>query len=201
MATPNNPPDHKALMAQALTLARSSPCLPTNYRVGALLVDPSPPAPPSPSSPTPSSPTILATGYTLELPGNTHAEQCCLAKVSSSPTSSSAAGAQPPSTELPDDQQIQQISLPRGRLALYTTMEPCVERLSGNLPCVQRILAYRDFITDVYVGMLEPDTFVKGNSGRAVLEAAGIRVHHVVGLEDEILEVATAGHTRPAAEQ
>ncbi|KAI6379422.1 hypothetical protein MCOR25_002006 [Pyricularia grisea] len=196
MTNPNNPPDHKALMTQALTLARSSPCLPTNYRVGALLVDPSPPSQ-SPESPTPSSPKILSTGYTLELPGNTHAEQCCLAKVSSS---SSSSDAQPPSTELPDDEQVQQLALPRGRLALYTTMEPCVERLSGNLPCVKRILAYRDFISDVYVGVLEPETFVKGNSGRAVLEAAGIRVHHVAGLEDEILEVATAGHARPTVE-
>lgn len=192
MTSPNNPPDHKALMAQALTLARSSPCLPTNYRVGALLVDPSPSTASSQEPSTPSSPTVLATGYTLELPGNTHAEQCCIAKVSS------PAADAPPSTELPGDQQIQQLALPRGRLALYTTMEPCVERLSGNLPCVQRILAYRDFITDVYVGVFEPDTFVKGNSGRAVLEAAGVKVHHVVGLEDEILEVATAGHTRPA---
>ncbi|TLS24663.1 hypothetical protein PpBr36_08124 [Pyricularia pennisetigena] len=196
MTSPDSPPDHKALMAQALTLARSSPCLPTNYRVGALLVDPTPPTTSSsPESPAAPSPKILSTGYTLELPGNTHAEQCCLAKVSSS-----AGDAQPPSTELPDDGQLQRLDLPRGRLALYTTMEPCVERLSGNLPCVQRILAYRDFISDVYVGVLEPDTFVKGNSGRAVLEASGIRVHHVVGLEDEILAVATAGHARPAAE-
>lgn len=175
-----SPDHHKAFMAQALTLARSSPPLPTNYCVGAVLVDPLP----SPSSP----PVVLSTGYTLELPGNTHAEQCCLAKVLPAPSADTTTTTTPPPPP----------SLPRG-LALYTTMEPCIERLSGNLPCVQRILALRDFISDVYVGVLEPDTFVRANSGRTMLEAAGIRVHRVVGLEDEILEVATAGHDGTAS--
>jgi len=50
-------------MRFALELAEKSPPKPTNYRVGAVVVD--------------AFNNILATGYTLELPGNTHAEQCC----------------------------------------------------------------------------------------------------------------------------
>ena len=76
-------------------------------------------------------------------------------------------------------------------------MEPCFKRLSGNLPCVQRILALRKAgkgITTVYVGVKEPEKFVGENTGRKQLEDAGINVILVDGLEDEIIEVATAGH-------
>lgn len=157
--------DHKAYMQYALSLARNSPPKPTNYRVGALLLDVS-------------TNTILATGYTLELEGNTHAEQCCLLKLSSNHKVSEADLA----SVLPEN------------TALYTTVEPCGKRLSGNMPCVERVSKLRDAIKTVYVGVKEPEKFVGENVGRAKLEKAGIEVVLVEGMEKEILEVAEAGH-------
>lgn len=159
------PNDHHAYMQYALHLARKSPPKPTNFCVGAVLVDQS-------------SNTILADGYTLELDGNTHAEQCCLIKL--------AQRHGVPEEQLKD-------VLPR-HLALYTTVEPCSKRLSGNLPCAERILRLAGVIDVVYVGVMEPKEFVQENTGREALEKAGVRFQHVAGLEEAILEVAKAGH-------
>lgn len=165
---PQIPPgDHKAYMQYCLSLAKHSPPKSTNYRVGALLLDED-------------SNTILATGYTLELEGNTHAEQCCLMKLAKHYNLSDdhLAGVLPENT------------------VLYTTVEPCFKRLSGNLPCVDRILKLGKGIKTVYVGVKEPEKFVGENLGRLQLEMAGINVVLVEGLEKRILEVATAGHKR-----
>ncbi|KAH0541296.1 hypothetical protein FGG08_004220, partial [Glutinoglossum americanum] len=59
--------DHAAFMEYALEQAQKSPPEPTNYRVGAILLD--------------ADTNTIATGYTLELPGNTHAERTCFVKV------------------------------------------------------------------------------------------------------------------------
>ncbi|XXG95878.1 hypothetical protein Hte_002151 [Hypoxylon texense] len=156
-------------MKLALSLATQSPPKPTNYRVGAVVVEVA-------------SNEILATGYTLELPGNTHAEQCCFEKLAERyGVPASRLG-----EVLPDE------------VSLYTTVEPCSQRLSGNLPCVERILAIGDKIKTVYVGVQEPDKFVSGNSSRQKLKDAGIAFVHVAGLEKDILEVATAGHEKSA---
>ncbi|CAK7264857.1 hypothetical protein SEPCBS119000_001217 [Sporothrix epigloea] len=162
-------------MCKALDLARQSPPKPSNFRVGALVVDVA-------------TDTVLATGYTLELPGNTHAEQCCFQKL-----------AEQYGVNEDELALLPEAKLPR-QLALYTTMEPCSVRLSGNLPCVQRILrlvAAESSVTrrvTVYSGIMEPGTFVSENTGRQILEAAGIQFVHVPSLEEEILAVATAGH-------
>jgi pyrimidine deaminase RibD-like protein len=160
-----NPQVHIEYMKQALDLARKSPPKPTNYRVGALLID-------SRTN------TILATGYTLECEGNTHAEQSCLIKLAKE-------------HNLPEENLVE--ILPDSTV-LYTTVEPCFKRLSGNLPCVERILRLGNAIKTVYVGVNEPEKFVGQNTGRKQLEDAGIKVVLVKGMEDEILEVATAGH-------
>ncbi|KAI0133672.1 cytidine deaminase-like protein [Xylariales sp. AK1849] len=157
--------DHEAYLKYALALATESPPKPTNYRVGAVLLDVA-------------SNEILSTGYTLELPGNTHAEQCCFEKLASRHSKN----ATNLSEVLPDN------------VALYTTMEPCSVRLSGNLPCADRILGIGKKIKTVYVGVQEPEKFVSHNSGKSRLEQAGIRFVHIGGLEKEILEVATTGH-------
>ena len=159
--------DHLAYLRIALNLAKKSPPRSTNFRVGALLV--------SQSLETP----IFSTGYTLELPGNTHAEQCCLNKFMDSRGIQTVEELQ---EELPTD------------TVLYTTLEPCIRRLSGNKPCVDRIVEAKR-IRKVYVGVLEPEKFVE-NNGRRVLEIAGIQFEHITGLEQEILEVATAGHEK-----
>ncbi len=161
------PDDHKAYMQLALEQAQKSPPKPTNYRVGAVLVDSA-------------ANQILATGYTLELPGNTHAEQCCFIKLAEK----HGVSEENLKEALPSD------------LALYTTVEPCSKRLSGNLPCVERVLRLAGCIRTVYVGIMEPETFVAENTGKRSLDNAGISLVHVEGFEKEILEVATAGHVK-----
>ncbi|KAL6712206.1 hypothetical protein ACN47E_000083 [Coniothyrium glycines] len=169
-APPPDPTNHMQYMRLALDQAQESPPKPSNYRVGALLVDAS-------------TGTILARGYTLELPGNTHAEQCCLAKYAQA-------------HDLPEE-RVGEVLPPN--TVLYTTMEPCNLRLSGNLPCVERVLRTRGKqgevrIRKVYIGVKEPEKFVGENEGRKKLEQGGVECVHVEGLEERILSVATAGH-------
>lgn len=161
--------NHKSYMEYALQQAQLSPPGPTNFCVGAVLVDAD-------------KNEILSAGYTKELPGNTHAEQCCFMKVAEQ-------------HDLPEE-GIAQV-LPKNTV-LYTTMEPCNERLSGNLTCVERILRLNGAIKVVYVGVLEPEKFIGQNLGRKRLEDAGVQVTIVEGLQDRILEVATAGHDKLA---
>ncbi|KAI1095583.1 cytidine deaminase-like protein [Rostrohypoxylon terebratum] len=162
-----NPGDHISYMKLALSLATKSPPKPTNYRVGAVVVNAV-------------TNEILATGYTLELPGNTHAEQCCFEKISQT-------------YDVPASRLGEVLS---DEVILYTTVEPCSQRLSGNLPCADRILAIGNKIKTVYVGVCEPEKFVNGNSSKKKLEDTGIGFVHVTGLEKEILQVATAGHEK-----
>lgn len=156
-------------MREALELAKRSTPQPTNFRVGAILVDEA-------------SNKVLATGFTLELPGNTHAEQCCLAKYAALQS-------------MEEDQMYD--ALPPNAV-IYTTMEPCNKRSVGNVPCVERILATQrgvnGGIKTVYLGVVEPEKFVRDNVGRSRLETAGIVCIQVPGFEAEILKVATAGH-------
>ncbi|KAE9373467.1 cytidine deaminase-like protein [Stipitochalara longipes BDJ] len=156
---------HLNYLQQALALAQKSPPKPTNYRVGALLVNAK-------------TKSVLASGYTLECEGNTHAEQCCFIKLAEA-------------HKVPEE-SLEKV-LP-AETVLYTTVEPCFKRLSGNLSCVERILRLGKAIKTVYVGVKEPEKFVGENTGRKQLENAGIKVVLVEGMENEILEVATAGH-------
>ncbi|KAL8797168.1 MAG: hypothetical protein Q9195_000635 [Heterodermia aff. obscurata] len=169
VSTPLASLDHEGYMKQALELAKQSPPKPTNFRVGAIMVDEA-------------SNRILATGYTLELPGNTHAEQCCLLKYAAS--------------QNVEEEQVVHVLPPSA--VIFTTMEPCNKRSAGNIPCVEKILAtlkgVNGGIKTVYLGVTEPEKFVGENVGRSRLEAAGIVCIHVPGLENEILKVATAGH-------
>ena len=164
-----DPLDHRNYMRLALSLAEKSTPRASNFRVGAVLVDEDVNQ-------------ILATGYTLELPGNTHAEQCSLEKYHQRTMAS--------------NEDIQKGSAQQA--VLYTTMEPCNYRASGNVPCSERILNAKTNIKldikTVYVGVTEPDTFVKENKGETKLKEAGITIVHIPGLESQILEVATTGH-------
>lgn len=118
------------------------------------------------------------------MPGNVHAEQVCLQKLALSHNCS--------------EEEVGK-HLPKGTV-LYTTVEPCNKRLSENKPCVERILGTKGLgeggIEKVYVGVLEPETFVGKNEGRRRLEEGGVEVVLVEGLEKEILEVATKGHEK-----
>lgn len=184
-------PLHTQYIKECLKLAEKSPPRPTNFRVGAILLsrkattDNSNEA--SDDANAMHDDQILSTGYTMELSGNTHAEQCCFsnyAAVHSVPEEHIA-------EVLPSDD-------PDRKLVMYVTMEPCGKRLSGNAPCVQRIIntraGGRAGIQKVYFGVKEPGTFVGGSEGCKMLTAAGIEWEVVPGLEREILSVATAGH-------
>ena len=163
--------DHPAhathLFHMRLALQEAAKATPekTAFCVGALLVDP---------QTTPY--TLLSTGYSRELPGNTHAEQCCLERLGSI------------ERHTQDDMPILD-----NVCAMYTTMEPCSERNSGNKSCVDRLIESGKIRT-VYVGVREPDTFVKKNIAIERLREAGIDYIHVPGVEQECLEAATRGH-------
>ncbi|MCJ1274817.1 hypothetical protein MMC21_002615 [Puttea exsequens] len=165
------PSDHQAYMRLALTEAKKAPPKSTNFCVGAVLIDET-------------INSILSTGYTMELEGNTHAEQCCLMKYQGQRASLGDVNA---------------ASVPQ-KLVLYTSVEPCNKRASGNVPCIETILKTRSGphhgVQIVYVGLKEPEKFVGENTGRTRLEEAGISYVHVPGYEKEILAVATAGHVK-----
>ncbi|KAI5801216.1 cytidine deaminase-like protein [Geopyxis carbonaria] len=155
MTVPTTTDQHLHYLRLALAQAHHSPPTSTAYCIGAVLL-----------SPTGS---ILSTGYTRELPGNTHAEECALLKL------------------LP--------ATPPAGSVLYTTMEPCSERNSGNKPCVERILEAGGIET-VVVGVREPRDFVECNSGEGRLRKAGVGYVYVPGLEEEILGCAKRGHVK-----
>ncbi|KAL2008642.1 hypothetical protein VTN00DRAFT_6836 [Thermoascus crustaceus] len=176
-------PTHLDYLKRCLALAEKSPPRPTNFRVGALLVHRR-----DNGADSTTDDTILSTGYTLELAGNTHAEQCCLSNYASVHS-------------VPEERVGEVLpSEPGRKLVMYVTMEPCGKRLSGNLPCVQRIIRTREGgrkgIEKVYFGVKEPGTFVGESEGCKMLTAAGVEWEHVGGLEKEILAVATAGHEK-----
>ena len=166
---------HLKFLEQALSEARKSPPKSTNFRVGCVIV----------SFESPTSPSILSLGYTLELEGNTHAEQCALSKLASSHNV--------PESSLPS------ILSSTLNAYLYTTLEPCGKRLSGNTPCVQRIIATRKNnpeggIRRVIFGAKEPGTFVQDSQSCRMLMEAGIDWEYIEGLDDEILSTAMEGH-------
>lgn len=115
---------------------------------------------------------IISTGHSRELPGNTHAEQCALEKYFSKTGKNDV----PVGTEL------------------YTSMEPCTLRLSGNLPCTDRILNTN--IKTCFVGIVEPDTFVKNNTSVKRLEDHGVEYIHIPGYEEECVAIAKFGHDK-----
>lgn len=142
-----------------LALKEAAKCGPTTtaFSVGAVLVNGS---------------ETLSTGYSRELIGNTHAEQCALEKYFT---------------------QVGAREVPEGTV-LYTTMEPCSFRLSGNEPCVHRILAQNGNIKNVFVGVIEPDTFVKNNTSYDILLGQGIDYIQIPGYEEICKKLAFKGH-------
>jgi len=170
----------RAFLRQALDEARKCDPTPTAYCVGCLIVDTR-------------THKILATGYSRELPGNTHAEECALAKLAKregESTNPAGKGESGNAGEEVEDQDSRLMGLD-----MYVTMEPCSERLSGNKPCTDRILESAGSIGRVVLGVREPDTFVKC-VGVEKLLANGIVVvrNDDVELEMECLEVAKRGH-------
>lgn len=164
-------------LQETIKLAEKSPPKPTNFRVGCVIV----------TFQESSEPQVISTGYTLELPGNTHAEQCALSKFAEKQSIS--------------EEAISDILTPELNTVLYTSLEPCGKRLSGNLPCVQRIIATRGRdpaagIKKVVFGAKEPGTFVQDSQSCKLLTEAGIEWEYLPEFEEEILRVAMEGHQK-----
>ncbi|ORX66731.1 hypothetical protein DL89DRAFT_305234 [Linderina pennispora] len=100
---------------------------------------------------------VLSTGYSRQFPGNTHAEQCALMALADK-------------------------NISTANTTMYTTMEPCSTRLSGNVPCVKRVLNAK--IARVFVGVAEPPNFVHC-TGIEELRNHGVQVIVISELEDE----------------
>ncbi|KAF1971963.1 hypothetical protein BU23DRAFT_555492 [Bimuria novae-zelandiae CBS 107.79] len=172
------PGDHKAFMHYTVDQARLSPPGPDKFCVGAVIVDGD-------------TGRILSTGYSTELPGykeaemgNTRAEQCCFMKVTQSNGLSVVRA----------EEQI--IKFLTTNTVLHTTMEPCTARLSGNRTCCDRIVALKEKLRTVYVGIREPNTFIVGNDGKQRLQGEGIRFEMTEEANDLCYEAAMNGHAK-----
>lgn len=165
---------HLRYLQQCIELARQSPPKPTNFRVGCVIVT--------------LGESVISTGYTLEFEGNTHAEQCALWKL----TGKYAITESELFTVLPANRNA----------ILYTSLEPCSLRLSGNRACVNRIIDTRNpelpgsGIRKIIFGAKEPGTFVKDSKSCRILTEAGVEWEYLPDFEEEILAVAMEGHDK-----
>jgi pyrimidine deaminase RibD-like protein len=163
----------------SLALREAEKCIPTPtaFCVGCVLAATWPPDSGSAA--------IIATAYSRELPGNTHAEANALTKARNL-TQSDIAALFPSLDILPSiDELLHQADI-------YTTMEPCSIRTSGLPPCAGALSDAQ--IKRCYIGVGEPDDFVTCEGARKLKEA-GIEVIWMKGIEDECLRVARRGHS------
>ena len=158
-------------MKEALVLASSCVRVETAYNVGALLVG--------------SSGEVLATGFSREIEGNTHAEEVCLMKMMKKGEEGSDVDGSSFLTRRSD--------LLRGA-TLYSTMEPCSKRLSGKKPCCE--LLAESGIARVVIAVREPSTFVQKCEGADRLEFAGIKVDFLDDRECQSQALAANDHLK-----
>ncbi|KAG6814392.1 hypothetical protein H0H92_014897 [Tricholoma furcatifolium] len=168
--------EHLHYIRLALQEAEKCTPTPTAFCVGCLLVAR------WPDNHT-NSPVILASGYSRELPGNTHAEANALAKARQlSLADLTALIPDPPPSDLESV---------LAHVDVYTTLEPCSVRTSGLAPCADALIKAN--IKRCFIGVGEPDDFVKCE-GAQKLKDAGIEVVWIGGLEEECLRAARRGH-------
>lgn len=171
-------PSDEQLHYMRTALAEAAKCepTPTAFCVGCVLVTHWPSLHDQP-------PVMLATGYSRELPGNTHAEANALAKANRiSPDELTNLFSGTSSVSL--DKILRHTDV-------YTTLEPCSIRTSGLAPCADALIAAK--IRQCFIGVGEPDDFVKCE-GAQKLKDAGIEVVWLKGLEEECLKAARRGH-------
>lgn len=176
-------PIHVEYLKLALDEARKCEPTPTAFCVGCLIIIPGVDLGVASGLPVASQVSgqnkdILSTGFSRELPGNTHAEANALTKAYA--LSAVEIGGERVSIE--------------DLLALsdvYTTLEPCSVRLSGLAPCADALVKAK--IRRCFIGVGEPKDFVECEGQRKLMEA-GIEVVRVKGLEEECLAVARTGH-------
>jgi len=132
---------------------------------------------------------VLATGYSRELAGNTHAEANALAKARAlSPERLAEMFSFSPAVADDVDIDIEDVL---AHTDVYTTLEPCSMRTSGLAPCADALVAAK--VQRCFIGVGEPDDFVQCEGARK-LKAAGCQVVWVKGLEEECLTAARRGH-------
>ena len=170
-------------------LFEAAKCVPTTtaFCVGCLLVARYPT--------TAELPVVLATGYSRELAGNTHAEANALANARALsperlaemfPRMRAAANGDKPQIDINID-----IEDVLAHTDVYTTLEPCSVRTSGLAPCADALVAAK--VPRCFIGVGEPDDFVQCE-GAQKLKAAGCQVVWVKGVEEECLTAARRGH-------
>ncbi|KAF9433819.1 hypothetical protein BGZ76_008938 [Entomortierella beljakovae] len=126
---------------------------------------------------------VVATGYSRELPGNTHAEECCLLKLAVIEAEEREKNEEISALDTYDEKRPH--SKTWKEWIMYSTMEPCSERLSGNRSCSDQLI--ESGVKRVYVGVREPDRFIKTVVGVENLMKQGIEVIHIPGFEKECL--------------
>jgi len=178
--------EHTQYLRKALSEATKCVPTPTAFCVGCVLVTRYPSIA--------DQPVVLATGYSRELPGNTHAEANALAK---------ARGLSPeqlsemfPSAAAEEEKEGERTAPPDIDDVLkytdvYTTLEPCSVRTSGLAPCADALVAAK--VPRCFIGVGEPDDFVQCEGARK-LRHAGCQVVWVKGLEEDCLSAARRGH-------
>ena len=166
---------HTEMLQLALEEARKCTPSPTAFCVGAVIAI---------KLESSSKPIVLATGYSRELEGNTHAEANALSKIRAY-TQEELHQRVP---NLPQGATVEDVL---AQADIYTTMEPCSIRTSGLAPCSNAIVEAR--LRRCFIGVGEPDDFVNCE-GAQRLKDAGVEVIWVKGLEDKCLEVARTGH-------
>ncbi|KAF8844470.1 cytidine deaminase-like protein [Paxillus ammoniavirescens] len=172
--------EHMMFMQQALNEALSESCVPvqTAFCVGCVLVVRLPGE----------QPVTLATGYSRELPGNTHAEANALAKAQNL-SESYLAALFPSISPTPSIEEL------LSHTDVYTTLEPCSIRTSGLPACADALKEAG--IKRCIIGVGEPDDFVKCE-GAQKLKDAGVDIVWLKGrLEKECLDAARKGHHTP----
>ena len=166
---------HLKFLSLALAEARKCTPSPTAFCVGAVITVSYPPG---------TEPVVLATGYSRELEGNTHAEANALAKFR-------ALSRAELEQLLPGLSHGDSSDDVLSRADIYSTMEPCSVRTSGLAPCATAIVDAK--FKRCFVGVGEPDDFVKCE-GAERLRDGGVEVVWLKGLEKECLDVARTGH-------
>jgi pyrimidine deaminase RibD-like protein len=129
----------KERMIMAIEIARQCVPVETAYNVGALMFS--------------DDGELLTSGYSRELPGNTHAEENCLTKYAELYGTKPFTG------------------------TLYTTMEPCSIRLSGKTSCSELLIKYK--VPRVVIAVHEPARFVANCTGIEDLRKNGICVDFI----------------------
>ncbi|KAG0367799.1 DRAP deaminase [Gamsiella multidivaricata] len=188
---------HIHFMKLAIEQANLSVPVPSGYCVGAVLVQETHPDPDS-DLPQEDRFRVVTTGYSRELPGNTHAEEVCLIKLAALKAEEAEEerdSAVEPLGPMALKRRLSatgaasvvahQMHKQRQGWIMYSTMEPCSTRLSGNRSCSELLI--ESHVRKVYVGVREPDHFVKMVVGVENMVKQGIEVTLIPGFEEQCL--------------